>query len=89
MPLVTSDPRKSSFSNIIDNLTDDEADAFVSDSVWRTAFLLQSLIRSCQSRRVVRAVIVHLAREGIIKSIDDIDEFMRSNPSDELSETST
>eukprot|EP00291_Cryptomonas_curvata_P031416 CAMPEP_0172209124 /NCGR_PEP_ID=MMETSP1050-20130122/34909_1 /TAXON_ID=233186 /ORGANISM="Cryptomonas curvata, Strain CCAP979/52" /LENGTH=220 /DNA_ID=CAMNT_0012888903 /DNA_START=65 /DNA_END=724 /DNA_ORIENTATION=- len=80
MPLVT---------NIIDNLTDDEADAFVSDPVWRTTFLLQSLIKSCQSRRVIRAVIAHLEREGIIKGIDGVDEFMRSIPRDELSESST
>ncbi len=89
MPLATSDPHRSSFSNIIDNLTEEEADAFVSDPGWRTTFLLESLIKSCKSRRVLRVVVSNLERENVIKNIDGIDEFIRSIPSDEHSESST
>ena len=70
--------------DMIGSLSEQEAEDFISKAEFRTAFLTQSLINACKSRRVLRAVLTRLAKENIIGCINDLDSLVaQSIPSDD------
>lgn len=75
--------------DLIDKLSEEEADRLVTDIEFRTEFLIQSLIGASKSRRIFRAALSKLINDEIIV-VDDMDSVVaRSIPgSDEFSDSS-